>query len=372
MVYRHISARIGELWSGERQFPTGLGTTQRKTGQDWDYAMNQPSGATTDAAKPRFGFYDRLKAGFPSQILVDVAEVCNLACIHCPHPEFKKSEHYSGSYLNSDLNKKLVDEVREHGPGFTQYIRYASAGEPLVHPAIYEMLEYACKWSGVMVTLTTNGKTMVEKRIERLINSGVHVVDISIDAYTPETYAKVRVGGDLNVTRANVLKLVELSKHRDSRTKVVVSYVETPQNAHETEEFQSFWKANGADYVVVRRLHSCSGAKVELARVRREENQHIPRRPCLYPWERIVLNPKGDLAFCPSDWVHGSRLADYRTTTIAETWQGDFYKRLREAHLNNDFSSHAFCGQCPDWASTRWPDEGRSYANMMEEFKDKE
>ena len=51
-------------------------------------------------------------------------------------------------------------------------------------------------------TLTTNGTTMVEKRIERIIASGVQVVDVSIDALTPETYAKVRVGGDLNVTRA--------------------------------------------------------------------------------------------------------------------------------------------------------------------------
>jgi hypothetical protein len=27
----------------------------------------------------KYGFYDRLKAEFPSQILVDVAEVCDLA-----------------------------------------------------------------------------------------------------------------------------------------------------------------------------------------------------------------------------------------------------------------------------------------------------
>ena len=45
------------------------------------------------------------------------------------------------------------------------------------------------------------------------------------------------------------------------------------------------------------------------------------------------------------------------------------YRRLRQAHLENDFGVHAFCGQCPDWRGTRWPDEGRSYADMVEEFK---
>jgi hypothetical protein len=72
--------------------------------------------------------------------------------------------------------------------------------------------------------------------------------------------------------------------------------------------------------------------------------------------------------FCPSDWVHGSHVADYRNTTIVDAWQGALYTRLRTAHLVNDYSQHAFCGQCPDWASTRWPHEGRSYADMVGEF----
>ena len=83
----------------------------------------------------QYGFYDRLTEEFLSQILVDVAEFCNLACIHCPHSEFKKSKHYSGAKLDPALNKKLVDEVKEHGKGLTQYIRYASNGEPLLSSA---------------------------------------------------------------------------------------------------------------------------------------------------------------------------------------------------------------------------------------------
>ncbi|MCX8000594.1 MAG: hypothetical protein N3A69_16860, partial [Leptospiraceae bacterium] len=76
--------------------------------------------------EPIYGFYGRLKAEFPSQIIVDVTELCNLACIHCPHPEFKKSEIYTGAKLDPELNQKMVDEVREHGKEICQYIRYTS------------------------------------------------------------------------------------------------------------------------------------------------------------------------------------------------------------------------------------------------------
>jgi pyruvate-formate lyase-activating enzyme len=322
----------------------------------------------------QYGFYGRLTAEFPSQIIVDVTEVCNLACVHCAHPAFKKSEHYAGRSLDPALNEKLVEEVREQGQNCTQYIRYTSNGEPLIHRHIFEMIEVAAKNSGVTVALTTNGTLLNQQRIERLLATGVDVVDISIDAFSPETYAKIRVNGDLEVTRANVLMLLEMVKQSGVPMKVVVSYIEQPQNRHETNQFEKFWRDNGAQYVVIRRLHSNAGAIVSIADLMRTENGNEVRRPCTYPWERVVLNARGFLSFCPADWTHGSTItdADFRTKTIQEVWQGAFYQKLRQAHLTNNYDNHQFCGQCPDWRSTRWPNEGRSYANMIEEFKETE
>src|SRR5256885_17037962 len=102
-----------------------------------------------EAVAPTYGFRERLSSEFPSQLIIDATEICNLACIHCPHPDFKMSEHYGGRSLEAELNAKLVDEVRRHGRGHTQYIRYASSGEPLTHKLIFEMIEYAVRNSGV-------------------------------------------------------------------------------------------------------------------------------------------------------------------------------------------------------------------------------
>ena len=322
-----------------------------------------------ETSTTEYGFYGRLNANFPSQIIVDLTEVCNLACTHCPHPEFKKSEHYDARYLDVALNTKVVDEVRTHGIGRTQYIRYTSEGEPLVHPKGYEMIEYAVRNSGVFVTLTTNGTIMNEKRTRKLLDSGIHMIDISIDAFTPDTYAKIRVNGELAVTQGNVLRLINWIKESKSQTKVVVSFIEQAQNRHEAADFEAYWKDQGADYVVIRRLHSAAGAVIDIARIMRTQQAKEPRRACVYPWERIVLNPRGHLAFCPADWTHGSTVIDYATTTIADTWQGEFYRKLRQAHLTDKYGSHTFCGQCPDWKQTRWPAEGRGYADMVEEMK---
>ncbi|MCB0403333.1 MAG: radical SAM protein [Bdellovibrionales bacterium] len=317
----------------------------------------------------KYGFYGRLNEAFPSQIVVDATEVCNLACIHCPHPEYKQGPHYAARALDPELNKKMVDEVREFGGNRTQYIRYTSNGEPLAHRNIFEMLAYAAAHSGVQVTLTTNGKVLNAKRVEALLQTKISMVDISLDAFHADTYSKIRVGGDLNEVRANVLRLLERRDQTGSSLRVVLSFVEQPQNLGESAPFEEFWKSKGANFVVIRRLHSAAGANMSIASNIWQHADSGDRKPCVYPWERIVLKASGHIGFCPQDWEEGSAIADYRTSTIRQVWQGETYRRLREAHLKNEYGCHNFCGKCPDWSLTRWPGEGRSYADMMEDFR---
>lgn len=310
----------------------------------------------------KYGFQAHLSPEFPSQIVVDVTEYCNLACGHCPHEDFQNSPAFTGRHLDTELHKKLIDEVASDGRGICKYLRYTAQGEPLIHPKIIEMLQYAGKNSGVPLNMTTNGMLLSEAKARLLLDVGVDVFDISIDAYTPEVYAKIRKKGDLGVTRPNVLKLIELARTGGYKTRIVVSFVEQPLNRHETGLFDAFWKEAGADYVVIRRLHSAAGSKAGLVEVRAE------RYPCLYPWERLTLAPDGCVHFCPQDWRHGSVIKPFRDETIKSIWQGRFMADLREAHLTGDFSGHGLCGQCPDWSTTRWPKEERSYYNLMQEL----
>ncbi|HVW20861.1 MAG TPA: radical SAM protein [Opitutaceae bacterium] len=321
------------------------------------------------SSTPTYGFQGRLAAEFPSQIIVDATEICNLECIHCPHPDFKRSAHFGSRSLPRELHDKMVEEVRTHGRGHTQYIRYTSNGEPLIHSGIYDMLDHAVQNSGVFITLTTNGTILNAPRVEGLLRSGLHLIDVSIDAVKAETYSLIRRKGRLDVTQSNVQRLIAMRNETRARTRIVVSFVEQPQNSEEAADFERFWTEQGADRVVIRRLHSAAGGVKGIADRLKHQHAAEARRPCLYPWERILLNPAGQLAFCPQDWVHGSVLADYRETTIRETWTSDGYRRLREAHLANNFSCHGFCGQCPDWASTRWPGQGLSYADMVGSFQ---
>lgn len=317
-----------------------------------------------------YGFGHGLSAVFPSQVIIDVTELCNLACTHCPHPAFKRSSHYAGRSLSPALAAKAITEVATAGRGHVQFVRFASDGEPLLHRELFPMIADAVQRSGTFVSITTNGTLLTPPRIEALLATGIDLVDVSIDAFLPETYARIRKRGDLAVTRGNVERLIHRVHETGARTRVAVSYIEQPDNLPETEDFRSFWTSAGAHSVAVRRLHSAAGAVIPVADLMRRQEAAETRRPCVYPWERIVLTPRGTLAFCPTDWTGGSSLVDYASTTIAETWRSERYAALRNAHVRNDYAAESFCGQCPDWQNTRWPGTGATYATLVRDVKE--
>lgn len=317
-----------------------------------------------------YGFGGRLSAAFPSQVVIDATELCNLSCTHCPHPDFKRSPHYAGRSLDPTLSAKAVSEVASVGRGHVEFVRFASDGEPMLHRHIFQMVEDAVLRSGTFVSLTTNGTLLTPPRIEALLATGVDLVDVSIDAVSADTYARIRQRGELEVTRANVERLIRRVRDSKAPTRVAVSFIEQPENRHETEAFREFWRDAGAHSVAIRRLHSASGAVIPVADLMRRSAAAEPRRPCVYPWERVVLTPRATLAFCPSDWTGGSSLVDYHTTTIAELWHSERYAALRRAHLTGDFAQHGFCGQCPDWQETRWPGQGATYATLVKDLKE--
>ena len=313
-----------------------------------------------------YGFSGRLSSEFPSQVMVDITEVCNLGCIHCAHPAFKLSEKYQKSMLSPELNKKMVDEVLESGKDLTKYIRYTSNGEPLVHPKSYDMILYAVQNSGTKVTLTTNGTLLNDKKMKRLLDTGLHMIDVSIDAFHNETYKKIRVGGNLDVTKKNVLRLLELNKQSSGKTKIIISFVEQKENTSEIELFKKYWYKQGADEVLIRKLHTNSGSN------KNDIETTEKRRACLYPWERIVLTAQGKLSFCPTDWYGKTEIVDFANESIKVVWKNNFYKDLRNQHTKCEFTNE-FCNKCPDWKNTSWPhDKNKSYADLVERILYKE
>jgi radical SAM protein with 4Fe4S-binding SPASM domain len=312
-------------------------------------------------------FSGYLSSAFPSQINVDITMFCNLACIHCPYETITKLKGAGRTNLSLELHEKLVREIAVSGKDHCRFLRYTGDGEPLMHPHLAEMIASAKKHTGLPINLTSNGMLMSEEKAKELLEAGVDVFDISIDAHSQDVYGKVRVKGRLPVTQEATHRLIRLAKAYGGKAKVMVSFVRQPLNLHEADPFYRYWTEAGADFVVMRNLHSCAGNVPDMAEKMWSEITG-PRRPCLYPWERLVLKADGEITYCPADWEHTANIGNFKESSITEIWQGKAMQELRQAHVTGNFEGHSFCKGCPDWSVIKWPEEGRSYASVMHEF----
>ncbi|MHC4394245.1 MAG: radical SAM protein [Planctomycetota bacterium] len=114
---------------------------------------------------------------------------CNLACAHCRRLE---SNEAVVTDLSTSQGKALIEQLAELGKGQPMMpVLVFSGGEPLCRDDIFELVGYA-KSLGLSPALATNG-TMVDAAIaQKIVDSGIVRVAVSLDGATAEVHNKLR------------------------------------------------------------------------------------------------------------------------------------------------------------------------------------
>jgi len=311
------------------------------------YSPNESSWPLDEKRMPApYGFETSECAEFPSYIMLDITNQCNSACIHCPHSgAFKNNAR--PVYLDIETYKRVIDECKGKAINF---VRITADGEPLLHPKLLNMIDYAVKEEVGPVGLTTNGSLLSQENAKSLSESGLFMVDISLDAIKKETYNKIRRGLSFQKVMRNIDFLLEYRSKVNSPLKVMVSFVKQASNTSELIAFEEYWRPK-VDKVLIREIISNVNA-IDIGDS--FESKSIKRWPCPHWFRRIVINYDGLIKACPVDWENATAYKSIEETSIFEAWHSDFYWRNRMAHLNNTFSAESVCQDCADWKGSPW------------------
>lgn len=106
-----------------------------------------------------------------SRVYVEITNICNRSCSFCPGT--KRSPRRMTLEEFSQIANALV--------GITDYIYFHVMGEPLTHPDLPKMINYATSL-GFKCAVTTNG-TLLDTRGDELISSGVYKVNLSVHSF---------------------------------------------------------------------------------------------------------------------------------------------------------------------------------------------
>ena len=143
----------------------------------------------------------------PRQLTLAVTARCNLRCIGCRY----ERDYMLGQELPSHIVKNLLDDARTAGINMVRFY----GGEPLLHPALPEMIEHSVQL-GMETYITTNG-ILLKQRIDSLYQAGLRWMTIGFygtgadyNTYTQRGDQYARLEASLAAVRDRYGKAVDL------------------------------------------------------------------------------------------------------------------------------------------------------------------
>jgi radical SAM protein with 4Fe4S-binding SPASM domain len=284
---------------------------------------------------------------FPKMVVLSVTYVCNSRCPSCPYVNSGIRKSYRDTpFMPPELFEKIARECGEH----KAVIRLTGGGEPLLHPHMVEMIEYA-RTQGAKIGLITNGSLLTPQTVDRLLACGTDAIEISADAADKDSYSKVRVGLDFDRLIQNVSYLMDRRNETKSKTKVIVSLVNQKAMEGKIESAVEYW-SKIVDNVQVRKYLTWSindaGQSADPEPLMKD------RVPCPFPFERLNIDSRGKVVFCSYDIAGETNFGNVWDQSIQSIWKGDKLTAWRNLLLEGKYEQIDICKKCPDWRYRSW------------------
>ncbi|MFI5135467.1 MAG: SPASM domain-containing protein [Chitinophagales bacterium] len=279
--------------------------------------------------------------GKPISIAIEPTTSCNLRCPECPSG--LRSFTRPIGMLDENFYKRIIDEVSDH----IFYLTFYFQGEPYLHPAFTEMVNYASR-KKIFTATSTNAHYLDDENAKRTVESGLNRLIISIDGTTQEVYEQYRIGGNLNKVIESTKNILKWRKELKSKTpQVIFQFLVVKPNEHQVEEVKRLGNELGVDDVWLKTAQVYDFEKgnelipsIERYSRYKKVNSHFEIKNkllnhCWKMWHSCVITWDGKVVPCCFDKDAGHQLGDLTRQSFAETWNGEAYQNFRASLLKS-------------------------------------
>ena len=322
---------------------------------------------------------------FPLAIICELVSMCHLSCSMCYTitPEFQNAVVGAQRFMPWDTVIRIIDECAEIG---VYSMLFSWRGESALYRSkgfdgkwydFADVLAYARKKGILEVTSLTNGRSLSDNLIQKIVKAQPNWISFSIDGLLTE-YNKIRrpVKTDegcvpFDVAIGNLKKMVKTRdelKLTQPQIRVNTIY---PPISKDPERYRIFMEKTGVDLVTVNELLDFRGAELP-------EDAIMDNWFCPYPFQRLVVSANGVILPCPGAHredeelvlgrylgspakkivVNGvSKTVDYPEITLKQAWHSNKISEIRTLHKQNRRKEIWACKHCRHGAKkygVRW------------------
>ncbi len=295
----------------------------------------------------------------PPKAIFDVANVCNLRCPLCS----------TGAGILKQrpgfMSHELFSRVFPQFSGTVLFVNLYNWGESFLNPAIFAIIEDV-RESGAISHVHSNLNLSNGETIDRIAESDLTTLVMSVDGARDETYSTYRKKGDYQLVLANMRRLMERRRelgkrspeviwkfivHRHSEDDMELALETAREIGVDKLQFTPIW----ADLTPGASDPRQDGWAEEWLPVKRTEFAFETRKTplfdyvCPFLWSDPVINADGSVAPCcfVNDAKHN--FGDLNTHTFPEIWNNDLYRYSRSLFTDEAYDGppvESVCDEC--------------------------
>lgn len=280
----------------------------------------------------------------PRSFMIEVSTQCNFRCkmcfYHAPSGGSGLFRSPSG-LLPADRFRLQVDRIHDRFGSFP-VLDINGRGEPLLHPDLPELIQYA-KMKGFTCTVSTNGSLLSKEMSQALLDAGMDKLAVSLDAADPDAYARIRLGGDYDLVTRNIRQFLELREKHPYRAELLLRIILQPENGHSHLPFVQQWR-NDSDCIVASGRYRIGpeGTHTDFSAAPFDGYD-----ACVALWSNAAVTVEGNLY--PCCLICSPRAYEDSLGTIEELdsfWTRSKVQEYRARSLENQGDPVPFCEGC--------------------------
>ncbi len=317
------------------------------------------------------------KVAYPSAIMIEGTNLCNLRCITCPR-EYEYGANMNKGNMDITKLKQIVDEIYP----YIDSIGLTGLGETFLYKELVGAVEYIrAKSLGIIISTSINAHLKKSPEIARSLVGLIDTIQVSIDGIG-EVYNKVRIGGDYTFFLDNLKEIVLAASETD--TDVMLNMVLVKENYHQMTQMVELAHDLGIRYLSMTTINlsavtglprdyynlfftedyldELSKAVAYAKRLPDLEFIHPnPEAPvgfnqCGFPWGHFYITWDGYIPPCcakpfPLEKSFGSVIEK----PLLDALNSVEFRKFRELWFNNE--TPEYCEQCHQIDLKPWPDQ---------------
>jgi len=285
---------------------------------------------------------------------LELTSLCNADCTFCPRDKLDRTS----KFMSLDIVRRVADSLKS--AKIKPTVVLCGIGESTLHPELTDIISILSK-ARANVCMTTNGWTLTEEFVDKLVLAELSELNVSLNAASPATHEHIMRLKHFDKIINYCNHIAQLRHDRWPHLKFHVSFVLTQENFREVDEFVDFWSRRNVSRIWLHPLtnragqisENCKPAEIDNLSAKFSGNPKVlvdlfpgngMANLCHIAKQVDFLSVEGNMLLCAQDYAARHKFGNIAYENLDSLHQNKLLRHLR----GETAETCSKCSFCPD------------------------